>query len=157
MSVVNFTYAAERIAWARALRLDALRRSILIAALSKLQQFKPNTVSNFKLPWKVREPSSARAWCPLHGGRWAKLIVRVGEDGHVSYECCQGCSHEEVSHFLNGRTQTTINSGDTIVPAASTQPSVIAGDVVYDARHLFRTRGDIGGVRILDSEDDPAA
>ncbi len=119
--------------------MDAWRESILSAVISKLRQFKPNTISNIKQPWKLSERFTARAWCPLHDGRWAKLIVRVGEDGQVSYECGHGCSHDGVSQFLKGPTRArTASSADAIAPAPIVASAEAAGNIVYDARNRFR-------------------
>lgn len=102
MKVLSYKNAVDRIEWERWLKLSALKDNALSAAAQTLYDFKPNTPSNIKHPWKLSERYSLRAWCPRHDGRWAKLIVRANDAGHVTYDCTRGCTHEEVERFLGG-------------------------------------------------------
>src|SRR4051812_48936002 len=101
MKILNYKEGAERVAWLRELRSAAHRDDALIAATRRLCCFPPNTSNNIKHPWKLRERFSIRGWCPLHDGRWARLIVRADESGHLTFECNQGCLPDEVEQFLS--------------------------------------------------------
>jgi len=96
MKVLNYKKAADRIECERWQRLSALRDNVLIAIAQRLRDFKPNTPLNIKHPWKLAERYSLRAWCPRHDGRWVKLIVRVDEDGQLTFDCDAGCSGQEI-------------------------------------------------------------
>jgi hypothetical protein len=127
MNVVNYKEAAERIAWQREMKRARERDDALIAVTRRLRCFPPNTALNIKHPWKARERFSIRAWCPLHEGRWVRLIVRAGDGGQLTFECNQGCESDSVATFVN------VSTRDPIVVSAET-----AGNVVYDARNRFR-------------------
>src|SRR5262249_25141565 len=105
MKILNFKQAADRSAWERKLKQNALRDEVLSPAVGRLQRFPPNTLTNIKHPWNFKERFSIRGWCPLHQSRWARLIVRADEDLHLTFDCSQGCTPDEVERFLNRSTQ----------------------------------------------------
>jgi hypothetical protein len=119
MKVINYREAASRIEWRRMLELTALRHAVLSAVAAKLQRFEPNSPLNIKHPWKPREPFSIRAWCPLHDGRWARLIVRAAEDGQLTFECFRGCSQDDVERAIDLRSVTFLYA-DAFEAARST-------------------------------------
>lgn len=138
MKVLSYKLAADRIQWQRAMKLSKRRDDILSAVANRLRDFAPNTISNIKHPWKLNDRHSLRAWCPLHGGRWSKLIVRADEAGHVTFDCNQGCSSSEVERFINHSTRVhVVSSADVIAPATIGRTDDAAG-VLYDARDRFR-------------------
>jgi hypothetical protein len=108
MKVVSYKRAAERILWMRELKVSALRNRILASVANRLSAMPPNTALNIKHPWKERERFSIRAWCPLHCGEWARLIVRAGEDGQLSFECFRGCSQDAIERAVNLQNVTVI-------------------------------------------------
>lgn len=107
MRVVNYKDAASRIAWRRDLRIRALRNDLLAAVASRLRSYAPNSPRNIKHPWKPNEVA-IRAWCPLHDGRWSRLIVRADDGGQLTFECFQGCSQEAIERSINLRTVTAL-------------------------------------------------
>jgi hypothetical protein len=151
MKLLSYRLGAERIAWDRARRLDAMRDAILTAVYRKLLPLKPNTALNIRHPWKLSERHAMRAWCPRHNGQWVKLIVRADEDGHVAFECAAGCSQKQVRAYIVNRDDETSTQ---ILPASSSQPAMGAGThrkndrgltTVLDARHRFQCHTKKGG------------
>lgn len=120
MRVLNYKEAASRIAWQRDLRILALRNDLLAAVGSRLRSYAPNSPTNIKHPWKPNEVA-IRAWCPLHDGRWSRLIVRADDTGRLTFECFQGCSQEAIERSVNLRKVTALAViADTIANVRST-------------------------------------
>jgi hypothetical protein len=121
MRILSYQEAADRIAWERGLRISELRDDLLSAVASRLQNFSPNTCSNIKHPWKLNDRFSIRAWCPLHTGQWARLIVRAAEDGPLNFECFRGCSQEAIEQTIHLQSVTLIGKiADAIAQTRST-------------------------------------
>ena len=136
MKVRSYKKAVDQIEWERRLKLSALRDDVLIAVARRLRDFKPNSPSNIKHPWKLADRHSLRAWCPRHDGRWVRLIVRVDEDGQLTFDCDAGCSDQEVRYridALDEAGQRPLSSGVTIGAGTHGCPSN-----VLDARARFR-------------------
>jgi hypothetical protein len=106
MKVLSYKEAADRIVWGRRLKSFALRDDILSSVAHRLHDFAPNSPTNIKHPWKLNERFAMRAWCPLHDGRWARLIVRVDDDGHVTFDCAQGCEQVMIETTIQFRNVT---------------------------------------------------
>ena len=121
MRVVNYKEAASRIAWQRDLRIRALRNELLAAVASRLLSYAPNRPTNIKHPWKPNEVA-IRAWCPLHDGRWSRLIVRADDAGQLTFECFQGCSQDAIEQAIDLRSVTAALGGivDAIANVRST-------------------------------------
>jgi hypothetical protein len=124
MKVLNYKQAAWRIAQERKLELSASRDRVLSAVANRLLSIPPNTGSNMRRPWKLKEHFSVRAWCPLHDGRFERLIVRVDENCHVTYECFQGCTSDEVAAVLYPLTKTP-PAKDAVAPQAASTNLII--------------------------------
>ena len=154
MKLLSYSQGAEQIAWRRARRLDAIRDDALNAICWSLAKFKQNKPKNIKCPWKL-DRFSLRAWCPLHDGRWVRLIVRAGEDGHVTFHCDAGCSETQVRDHIGGVGDGYSSKSENIRAGAQRQSA--RGSNILDARHRFQSRKKAGGAWESSSYDDPAA
>jgi hypothetical protein len=142
VKVLSYTRAVDRIEWERSLKLVALRDNILAAVAQRLRNFAPNSPTNIKHPWKLSEQFSIRAWCPLHDGRWARLIVRADEAGHVTFECSAGCCPQLIRDHIgafdvgNSSEPTSVigRFADSRRQLLTARPSNL-----LDARHRFHS------------------
>lgn len=155
MTILSYRQGAERIAWHRERKLDALRDEVLTAIYRKLSHLEPNTALNIRHPWKLSQRHSIAGWCPLHNGRWVKLIIRAAEDVHVTFECAAGCSEQQVRDRI---VDVADDSSRTAVQIAMSLPADSAMGAgghrqsrrgvetrVIDARHRFQCRRKTGG------------
>src|SRR5689334_7837825 len=61
MTILSYKEAADRIAWQRELRLSALRDELLVVPTAHLRNYKPNSGTNIKHPWKDSDRHAIRA------------------------------------------------------------------------------------------------
>lgn len=150
MKILSYRQAVDRIEWLRAIKQGALRDDALAAVTGRLLRFKPNTPLNIKCPWQL-DRFSLRAWCPLHDGRWVRLIVRADDDGHLTFHCDAGCGETQVRDHIGSVGESAVNENFPRSANLLTSPRVL------DARHRFQSHKKTGGAWESGSYDDPAA